>query len=138
MYIVKKENGIITTVTDENEIQEFVGIKKETHLCGEVCQGLGSKRCPKIFDEVKANISEYNFIDSGYQLYNDEGNLEKFIVSGCKCFAPIVRKENKVLRKSLMDNVKMLYFDTETVKEADEKLESLIERGMVLKRSKRK
>lgn len=138
MFAIKKENGKVTNVSDVAEIQELLQRKKEKHLCGAVCHGLTGKKCPKIFDEEKANISEYDFIDSGYQIINDEGVLEKFVVSECKNFKLVEREQDPASRRKIMDVIKVLYFDTETPQEAEEKLKFMVEQGTVLKRNRRK
>ena len=57
---------------------------KQIHLCWENCQNARADLCPKIKDKIKKRIEDYKFITDGYQLYDERGNLDQFIVNVCK------------------------------------------------------
>lgn len=54
------------------------------HLCWDCT--INILDCPKILDEKKKSISNYDFIESGEQQFDRSGNLEKFVVTKCKKF----------------------------------------------------
>lgn len=74
----------------------------QEHLCALDCANF--LRCPKVLD--KRQIGYYGFINSGYQTFNDDGTLDRFIVTDCeyyereyqKVFEPAKRKQ-KVKQK---------------------------------------
>lgn len=54
-----------------------------SHLCWDVCSYARANMCPKVADKKKKDISEYDFIKSGYQLFDSNKKLNKFYVSRC-------------------------------------------------------
>ena len=55
------------------------------HKCGKCANCLGSM-CDKVHDEIKKRIDRYPFILDGYQIFDNEGKVDKFIVNECKNF----------------------------------------------------
>lgn len=66
------------------EAIEMVYVRRKAHLCWEYCTNSNAIKCPKIADKEKKNIKNYSFIDSGIQVYDANGVLEKFLVTECK------------------------------------------------------
>ena len=87
----------------------------QVHLCWENCKNARADSCPKIENIVKKNIEEYGFITDGYQIYDENGNVDQFIVTGCEKYTkepPRKLDFRKVvkLKKDLIVN----YYGTET------------------------
>ena len=78
------ENGIYDLskkiLADVIEKQYF---KSQKHLCWNNCLNATPNNCPKIKNERKRTINNYEFITDGYQIINDD-KLIKFVVSKCK------------------------------------------------------
>lgn len=96
--------------------------RKQTHLCWEGCKNAHPLQCKKITDRIKSRISEYEFITDGYQEIDKAGNIDKFIVSGCKNYEKesekILTIEQKERAKKAKEALMLHYFDAETIEEA--------------------
>lgn len=73
------------------DIIEIIYNKKQKHLCWEHCKNGYPNLCPKIAHSKKRDISAYPFIQSGYQIQDDQGNVLCFIVTECNNY----QKENR-------------------------------------------
>lgn len=120
MIVIKKHNDEIESEVCEVKNKKYSSFDvKEKHLCGEPCDGLDGCKCPKIRDTEDKNISEYDFIEDGYQVFKDDGTLVKFVVSKCKNFKPYTRKNELINRNLLLKSIKILYFGAENLEEAN-------------------
>lgn len=75
---------------------------KDKHLCWGCKNGYPSK-CPKIFDRENTTIDKFKFIKDGYQIVDENGVVQTFVVSKCANFEKSIdlnKKESK--RKSLV------------------------------------
>jgi len=121
--MLKKENNQvrIIDITDDNELCEINNINCR-HLCGDSCLNARADKCPKIEDLKKESIDKYPFIVDGYQVYDENGELNTFIVSKCENYKEeIRRKKNKeeINRlKAIKESIRVAYFDTDTIDEA--------------------
>ena len=139
--IVKKINGDISykkldlekTNNNLNFVEEMRGFK---HLCS-CCDNCNPKTCLKIFDLKKRIISEYDFITTGYQVYNSNGEVEKMYVAKCDQYVKYpTRKKIKTAEeieklKLLKESLKVLYFNAENIEEADNIQIELLEKGQL-------
>ncbi len=140
--IIKDLNGIKEKLIDfkktkigpnaSKKIKETIG----DHLCWKDCECAYVSKCPKIADAKKKNISEYDFIKRGYQIYNENGELDDFGVFECDNYkykdpynkSNLNLKEINYLKASIFTN----YFGVETVDEANMIQYELAERGQLL------
>lgn len=120
MIVIKKHDDEIENEVVDGTIKRYSSLEvKEKHLCGEPCDGLDGCKCPKISNEENTEISEYDFIQEGYQVFKDDGSLVKFVVSKCKNFKPYTRKSELINQRYLLESLKILYFDAENLEEAN-------------------
>lgn len=112
---------------------DYSFFNSQTHLCWENCANCLT--CKKIVDSVKKNITEYDFIESGYQIYNND-ELERFLVTECKNY---VEKKKKIMteeerQKALKHKVslRLLYFDTCDLDESYVIQDDMINRGEIV------
>lgn len=101
---------------------DIVFEEKQTHLCWEYCKNSSPLTCPKIHDKIKKPIENYEFIKGGYQTFKSDGKLDSFTVTKCDLYE---KKEPKIYSPNEMrairkkrENLRMLYFGTNTVEEA--------------------
>lgn len=104
----------------EKLIKENTNVEvNNDHLCFN-CRNAYPSKCPKIFDcPEKQSITEYSFVDAGYELYTvfeeikkvenkkvavrELRKLQRLVITGCKNFTPdkdkrgyyLTRKKNK-------------------------------------------
>ena len=120
---LKKENGITKLELGKPDILDKLAQEKENyHLCFS-CSLNCVVNCRKVLDKKKQIISNYDFITGGYQVFNDEDEIDRFVVTDCDNYVPEVKKgkptkeEAKRIKKARED-LKMLYFGTNTYEEA--------------------
>ena len=138
--IIKKEHGFVSyrqMDMDNNENTEFVkNIKKYKHLCGD-CDNCSPLKCAKVFDIKKEVIKNYDFITDGYQVYDENGEVKTIYVANCEQFVQNkARKKAKTSTeleelKRMKENLKMMYFDTESFDEAEDVQYDLLKRGQI-------
>lgn len=80
--------------------------KIEKHLCWDSCQKAYPFKCDKVSDLPKKGIDKYPFIKEGYQIYDENGKLRKFIVKKCSNYERekeqlLDKEKSKRLRKFL-------------------------------------
>ena len=139
--VVFKENGRIIRVlplTDElsDELSE-----NSAHLCWD-CSNAYANKCRKVSNADKKPIDEYDFITDGYQVVSKNGKVDSFIVTACKNFEKDAeRKYTQEDRKKfteLRKGIKALYFEAETIEEADEIEARMLENKQLVKYSEKK
>ena len=118
-----KDNYEITI----NEIQN-----RDCHLCGR-CHNAEPSKCAKVADVHKKDIADYEFITNGYQVFDDFGKSNIFVVKSCKNFVPMAdahqtKKQAAKLRR-LRGQIACGYFETCTPDEAYLLQVELFERG---------
>ena len=118
-----------------NLLDEFYD-KIQHHLCWEDCDNASPLKCEKIANARKKKINQYDFIISGYQIFDEKGNLETFVVSDCKNYKKMLKKELtredlEKVRKTKED-IRMNYFDSETMEEALLKQQYLLKSGQIM------
>ncbi len=121
--ILKKENGIVRIVdTNVEAVEQF--IKETSNPCFECKYGYANK-CPKISDEFKKNILEYDYITDGYQVYNENCDVESLVITNCTKFEkePVrikaKTKQEITELKALKESLKILYFGGIDIHEAN-------------------
>ena len=80
---------------------DFVFDQTQNHLCWNDCANAFSTKCPKITDRYKKTIENYGFITDGYQIYNEEGELTCFCVTGCNNYKKEKRKPLKNSKETI-------------------------------------
>lgn len=95
--IPKKRTNNIRAIAEMELIHAIYRISmnnKHKHLCFDCPVDLCD--CPKIMDDTKKYIEEYDFINSGIQRYNDKtGELEDFYVTDCELFNKTKKTKKK-------------------------------------------
>jgi len=136
--ILRKENGEVIEIALNDEAIKMVKGQCPRTSCFE-CVNARANRCEKVADdEGKKNIGEYNFITDGYQSYDANGNIKSFVVSKCNNFMKEEPRKNSTTREEierlnyLRTSIKILYFDAETIEEANQIQEDLMRRGQLL------
>ena len=81
---VKKLSEKIFLSELRNEFKKSTCKNPNYTLCGD-CQKAYATKCSKIHDRIR-NICMYDYITDGYQVFGEDGEEEKFIVSKCKNF----------------------------------------------------
>ncbi len=81
--VIAKKDGNIEIMDKTSEITNSV--RRLQQLCWDCKNGFPSK-CKKICDIHKLRIENYDFIDSGYQVFDRDGYIFLFIVSKCSNF----------------------------------------------------
>jgi len=101
---------------------DVVSDQLQTHLCWEHCVNASVLQCPKIADQVKQKIGEYDFITDGYQIFDANGKVDQFIVTGCdnyvKAEPKVLTSEEKKRLKIAKESLRMAYFDASSLEEA--------------------
>ena len=133
--ILKKENGKVIEIEPTKELLEELKSKEIIHKCGENCKNAYTSKCEKIADYIKRNIAEYDFIQSGMQVIDNEGDVEKFLVHECNNYEEILNKKHtaeelKRFRRA-REAIRLAYFDAATVEEAYIIQDDLIKRGQL-------
>lgn len=121
--IILKENGqIIDVLPYTEEVDRALANKHKIHLCWDSCVNACAGKCTKIANMPKKAIGKYEFITDGYQVVKEYGAFDKFIVSGCKNYVRDKRADfnfkQRADNRKKRENLKMAYFDTETIEEA--------------------
>lgn len=141
-YIIRKINGESKRTSYKKELLE--NYNQKPHLCIE-CNNGCPNRCKKVADARKRNINYYEFITQGYQIIsyglNENGEnefiVDKFVVEECNNFKkdPIkTEKQNSNSRAAMTAALKMQYFETETLQEANNAELSLAKRNILRQR----
>ena len=120
--IIKKENGEVEILRGAELINS---LKKEpTNPCSN-CRNCYASMCPKVEDVRNKDIRKYDFITDGYQVYDENGVMDRFIVSKCNNYEKDLprkktrTKEEYLAYRRLFDSLKILAFDGVDVREAD-------------------
>lgn len=113
----------------------IVSQKVEKHLCWENCENASVLKCQKIYDKVKKEIGEYNFITDGYQTFDTTGKMDRFIITRCKNYRMVKPKkltaEDIKRIKMAKDGLRMAYFGADSLREAYEIQSELEEKGLI-------
>lgn len=126
-----KANGIYNLFKKVlNDTIDEVFDELQIHLCWEYCTNACITLCQKVNDLPKNNIGTYDFITDGYQTFDEKGNLDKFVVTGCTNYKKSQPKKIPLEEiKRRKNNLIMMYFDAESVEEAYKEQERLILKG---------
>ncbi len=93
--IFKKENGVVTKMqnnrSNRKQLIEERGNKE--HICWHYCANSTPKKCEKVFDIKKKAIAYYKFIRDGYQIIDEKGQLESFVVTNCDNYKEVVKRK---------------------------------------------
>ena len=92
-YETSFESGVydLSSKVCSNVIESIYN-SNSIHLCFQDCENACPNKCPKINDEHKKNIANYDFIVSGYQVIKDDKILDKFVVSNCLRYEYVKKK----------------------------------------------
>ena len=111
--------------------------RRQKHLCWENCKNASPNRCEKVRDYVKRSINDYDFIIDGYQILDNNGDVDTFVVSGCSNYEeqkPKKLSNSDGLRiRELKENIFMEYFDAETLEEARNIRNHMIKTNQIVK-----
>lgn len=117
-YILEKKDGIVTKkgYCKEKSSKD----SKEKHLCSMACKNAYANKCEKVFDIRKRKIGKYGFITDGYQVLNEDGDVEKFIVYSCDNYVKLATKSknsqaeiNAKIRKR--EELRMAYYGANSI-----------------------
>lgn len=119
--ILIKKNGITNEFEKTKKLKMDLSNVGRKHVCWQSCPYEMTKTCPKVNDEKKANIYDYDFITDGYQIFDKEGNLSLFVVTDCERAIrdekmPIKKKKNSLL---LTKELLLSYYGINSVEELD-------------------
>ena len=90
--VLEKDNGKVIDLPKTKEvIYELHNGSRIKHLCFDCVRGCASK-CAKIADYRKKPITAYDFIISGYQIYDNRGDVEEFTVTECQNYIKVIKK----------------------------------------------
>lgn len=105
-----------------NDIIDIVFDEKQKHLCWENCANAHPFECDKVTNIIKKRIDKYDFITDGYQIYDEKGKLDKFIVTKCTNYREEKHREmtpeELASARKAKRSIFMSYYDTDTVEEA--------------------
>jgi hypothetical protein len=99
--VITGKTYLFVSDSDINKIvNSYAGdfLETKSHLCWQECKNCSPSKCTKIFDSEKKNISEYPYIEEGFQVTDSEGGIRRFFVSKCKNYEPIIKKA-KILKQ---------------------------------------
>ena len=116
-----KENGVYKLSKNIlNDIIDIVFEAKQKHLCWENCVNASPDLCPKVTDIVKKRIDEYDFITHGFQIFDEKGRMDKFIVTECENYKKtyITEKIDAARTRKLKESLMLTYYDTDNIREA--------------------
>ena len=135
--VLLKENGKVTETEYTQDLKKNI-LDNNSHLCGYHCANANPNLCPKVCDRYKKNIDSdrYDFITDGYQIFDENGKLKSFIVSGCKLYKREVSKKKETVKdakaaRELREGLWKLYFGTDNIEEAYMIQASLARRGLI-------
>ena len=99
------------------------------HLCWMNCINASPNNCLKFVSQRKMEIDKYDFITDGYQLLDEKGLVEKFVVTGCKNYK---RNKNEYTdpneARRLKESIRTAYFNAIDLEESYVIENDLIER----------
>ena len=135
--VVKELNKLWFRDISPEELENIEFSKKmhlsHKHLCSD-CDNCYANKCVKVADEVKKSMDEYDFITSGTQVYNGNGEVDFFYVEECNNFKedrkrskPTTKEEIENLKR-MKESIKIAYFDAENIDEADQTQADLFRR----------
>ena len=133
--IVKDENGIKESEIGYQDVSKLRSDKEE-HMCWKDCEYAYANKCPKVADHQKKNIADYDFIKQGYQIYQEDGELDTFSVTKCDNYKyknPFdVKKLSYTYASWLKAALLTYYFGGENVEEAEMIRYELAQRGEIV------
>ena len=111
--------------------------RRQKHLCWENCKNASPSHCEKVRDYVKRNINDYDFIIDGYQILDNNGDVDTFVVSECSNYEEQKPKKisssDELRMRELKENIFMEYFDAETLEEARNIRNHMIKTNQIVK-----
>ena len=106
--------------------------QSQRHMCWENCANALPGKCPKISDRLFIKtLEDFPFITDGYQVFSENGEVERFVVNSCDNFKLEIPKK-RISSKELnlaRANILMHYFDATTPEEAMQTYADLLNRG---------
>ena len=119
--ILRKENGEVRIIESTPEVEKnLIEIKNPCFGCR---NGYVTK-CPKMADEIKKPIGEYEYITDGYQVLDENGNTESLVIAKCSNFENDVVKPKAKTKEEIeklkrkKESLLILYYGGENVQEA--------------------
>ena len=122
--ILEKDNGKVIDLPKTKEvIYELHNGSRIKHLCFDCVRGCVNK-CTKIADYRKKPITAYDFIISGYQIYDNRGDVEEFTVTECQNYKyddpKYVSEKEKMAARKTIGLFHMAYFGANDLDELEE------------------
>ena len=81
-YMYKKEDGTVEKYMVPTDFVETT-LFDAYHLCAFDCINSCENGCSKMMNMQNEMIDSYEFITNGFQIFDEEGNLEKICVFEC-------------------------------------------------------
>jgi hypothetical protein len=90
-----------------------------------------------IFEIFTPNTPDYDFIIDGYQILDNNGDVDTFVVSECSNYEEQKPKKisssDELRIRELKENIFMEYFDAETLEEARDIRNHMIKTNQIVK-----
>lgn len=137
--VLKKKDGKVEVMNLTPSISKKLN-NGEVHLCWgscheTFCKHACSSECSKVADKRKRTLEQYPFITDGFQIMDEDGRVEQFVVTGCSKYEPAGEKEltreEKQRINSAKRGLKTLYFEAADVDEASIKQYMEVVRGTI-------
>lgn len=119
--ILEKRDGVVEVLDRTPEVEKEMFDKHENnkaHLCWEFCENACANKCKKVADWDMKEIDAYDFVDDGYQIIDDEGKVDKFVVNKCKNYVyskKVLTEQDKKEAKRARESLRLAYFDTDSL-----------------------
>ena len=133
--VFKKENGKVSIINADSELLHYIE-SIATNPCVNCEKGYVT-RCEKFKDADKKNIAKYDFITDGYQVNSENGDLLNLVVCKCTNFEndrervkPKTKKQLEDLKR-LKESIKILYFNGDSIEEANRIQQHLVNSGQI-------
>ena len=135
--VVKKENGQVIAMESSRELERAI---KGTHQMCWNCANARPDKCSKVGDLEKKGLDSYDYISDGYQIINNNNEIDTFIVTNCNNYvkdeARMYNTATKEKLKQLKEDIMTNYFDAGSVDEAyliqDKQLKSTSENNVLV------
>lgn len=118
------------TETFTDEVKEDI---KKIHLCANNCANCYADKCAKVEDVDFKSIEEYDFINSGVQVVDENKTVGRFIVSDCDNYKYTekkqITKEDRRKARRLRESLRLYFFDVASIDESYKIQSDLINRG---------
>lgn len=90
----------------------------DKHLCMS-CENATVSKCKKIADQYKLHINDYDFVTKGYQVLDEHGRVDKFVVNKCENYSKdkprSYTKEQLLLFEQYKETLLLRYYEADDI-----------------------